>query len=87
MVETLLATKLLLPTSRGDLVSRQHLFDMLEQSLTRKLTVVSAPAGFGKTTLIGEWIIKQEISAAWLSLDNRVWYLDAILRRAHHGRQ
>lgn len=69
MVEPFLTTKLLVPTTRADIITRQHLIDLLKQSLSRKITVVSAPAGFGKTTLIGDWINQQKVSAAWLTLD------------------
>ena len=69
MIEPLLTTKLLIPTIRADIITRQHLIDLLKQSLFRKITIVSAPAGFGKTTLIREWINQQRVSTAWLTLD------------------
>ena len=69
MVEPFLTTKFLLPTTREDIIPRQNLIELLKQSLSNKLTIVSAPAGFGKTTLIGDWIKQQKISAAWLTLD------------------
>jgi LuxR family transcriptional regulator, maltose regulon positive regulatory protein len=67
----LLSTKLLSPFIRQELVSRPHLVERLNQSLqrTRSLTLISAPAGFGKTTLIGQWVINCERPAVWLSLD------------------
>ena len=52
----LLRTKLYIPLPRIELVSRPRLMERLDAGLHRKLTIVSAPAGFGKTTLIGEWI-------------------------------
>ncbi|MCA9923223.1 MAG: hypothetical protein KC421_12665, partial [Anaerolineales bacterium] len=68
----ILTTKLYTPKPRGQHVSRPHLIDHLNTGLDCKLTIISAPAGFGKTTLVAEWL--QQISAgtcqsAWLSLD------------------
>ena len=67
----LLSTKLLIPFIRQELVSRPHLVERLNQGLqrTRSLTLISAPAGFGKTTLIGQWVINCNRPAVWLSLD------------------
>ncbi|MFC2029201.1 LuxR C-terminal-related transcriptional regulator [Chloroflexota bacterium] len=62
MADTLLTTKLYIPPFRADLVSRPHLVSRLNAALgpdghfIRKLTLVSAPAGFGKTTLLSEWV-------------------------------
>jgi LuxR family maltose regulon positive regulatory protein len=52
----LLQTKLYIPPVRPDLVSRPRLLERLNAGLHRKLTLISAPAGFGKTTLLSEWI-------------------------------
>jgi LuxR family transcriptional regulator, maltose regulon positive regulatory protein len=57
------------PPVPGDLVSRPRLLDVLENGAGRKLTLVSAPAGFGKTTLLAEWPTKARRPVAWLSLD------------------
>src|SRR5215472_1893368 len=65
----LLATKLYLPRLRPNVVSRPHLIERLSAGLYRKLTLISAPAGFGKTTLVSEWIKESRRAAAWLSLD------------------
>jgi LuxR family transcriptional regulator, maltose regulon positive regulatory protein len=51
-----LATKLYGPSARSRAVPRPHLFERLRAALHGKLTVVSAAAGFGKTTLVGEWV-------------------------------
>jgi LuxR family maltose regulon positive regulatory protein len=69
--ETLLQTKLYIPTLRPNLVPRSRLVEQLNQGLqqARKLTLISAPAGFGKTTLVSEWVAGNELPAAWLSLD------------------
>jgi len=70
--DPLLLTKLSIPSTRPSLVPRLRLSERLEEGLERKLTLVSAPAGFGKSTLLSSWI--SELSddgrpVAWLSLD------------------
>ena len=69
MSVTILVTKLYIPPHRANLVPRLSLVERLNEGLRRKLVLVSAPAGFGKTTLLGEWIAASGRSAAWLSLD------------------
>ena len=69
MSTPVLATKLSIPVPRPKIVPRPHLTDQLNVGLHRKLTLVSAPAGFGKTTLVAEWIASCERPVAWLSLD------------------
>jgi len=71
MLETLLRTKLYVPPLQPNLVPRPQLIDRLNQGLQlgRKLTLITAPAGFGKTTLVSEWVSGCERSAGWLSLD------------------
>lgn len=69
--EPLLATKLMPPPARGPLVTRSRLRRRLDESLQRTLTLVSAPAGFGKTTVVGDWLRAVERHAAWLALDER----------------
>ncbi len=64
-----LTTKLYIPPTRADIVSRPRLIERLYQGLSCKLTLVSAPAGFGKTTLISEWLSGLDRPSAWLSLD------------------
>jgi LuxR family maltose regulon positive regulatory protein len=73
---------------RAELVSRPRLLARLEEALQGPLTLICAPAGFGKTTLIGEWIAQQRMPVAWLSLDQsdndpvRFWmYVIAALQR------
>ena len=68
MVE-LLRTKLFIPGTRANLVPRPRLVERLNAGLEKKLTLVAAPAGFGKTTLLSEWIPKSPRSVTWLSLD------------------
>jgi LuxR family maltose regulon positive regulatory protein len=76
-VEQLLATKFFVPSNRPELVSRPRLIEQLNDGLHRKLTLISAPAGFGKTTLVTEWLEnlrgiakeKNKNRITWLSLD------------------
>ena len=67
--EQLLRTKLTIPQRRAALVSRPRLFEHLNSGLDGKLILISAPAGFGKTTLITDWISHVGRPVAWLSLD------------------
>src|SRR5258707_9562361 len=69
MPTPILATKLYLPRLRPHVVSRPRLIERLNEGLHRKLTLVSAPAGFGKTTLVSAWLAEGSRPAAWLSLD------------------
>ena len=72
MTSSLLDTKLYAPRHRATLVSRPHLTTRLQRGTRSKLTLVSAPAGFGKSTLVAEWSGSQadESVTAWLSLDS-----------------
>ncbi len=68
----LLATKLYLPKGRPGLVGRPRLTAQLNEGLTGAITLISAPTGFGKTTLLSEWLAQMSAGAgrvAWLSLD------------------
>ena len=68
----LLETKLYVPRWHPGQVSRPRLIERLDQGTERKLTLISAPAGFGKTTLLAEWLASFSASrrpAAWVSLD------------------
>ena len=68
----LLATKLYVPTSPGTLIRRSRLSALLNECLKSPLTLVSAPAGFGKTTLLSTWahsLPATQAQVAWLSLD------------------
>src|SRR3989337_2317837 len=69
MAPPLLATKLYIPSPRPQVVRRSRLIDRLNAGLHRKLTLISAPAGFGKTTLAAEWVAGCGRPVAWLSLD------------------
>lgn len=69
MTASLLMTKLYVPAVRPRMVPRPRLVERLNAGLHRTLTLVSAPAGFGKTTLLSEWTANTERPFAWLSLD------------------
>jgi len=71
MPTPILATKLYIPPPRSKIVLRPRLIERLNEGLSsrRKLTIISAPAGFGKTTLVSEWIDSCQRPVAWLSLD------------------
>ncbi|MEK7833278.1 MAG: helix-turn-helix transcriptional regulator, partial [Acidobacteriota bacterium] len=71
MATPILTTKLSIPPKRTDWVVRSRLLRRLDEGLRHRLTLVSAPAGFGKTTLIASWLHKQQPlpQVAWLSLE------------------
>jgi LuxR family maltose regulon positive regulatory protein len=69
MSTPILATKLYIPSPRRKIVLRSRLLGQLNEGLHRKLTLISAPAGFGKTTLVSAWVEGIEQPTAWLSLD------------------
>ena len=69
MSTPILATKLYLPPPRPEVVLRPRLIEHLNEGLNRRLALICAPAGFGKTTLLSEWLAAGEPPAAWLSLD------------------
>jgi LuxR family transcriptional regulator, maltose regulon positive regulatory protein len=68
-LDPILASKLYVPSPRPNVVLRPRLSERLNEALHRKLTLVSAPAGFGKTTLVSEWVARCQQPVAWLSLD------------------
>ena len=72
----MITTKLFPPTPRSHLVARPRLAQQLDDTLNRghRLTLVSAPAGFGKSTLLSDWAARRsgpDVLVAWLSLDER----------------
>src|SRR5258708_6535319 len=77
MATPILATKLYIPPPRPQVVARPRLIERLNEGLRlgRKLTLIAAPAGFGKTTLLSEWLAQKDegpllpFKVAWLSLD------------------
>jgi LuxR family maltose regulon positive regulatory protein len=89
----LLATKFYAPRVRQVFVTRDRLSERLSEGMERRLTLISAPAGFGKTTLLSQWLITRSDEPwpiGWLSLDendndpSRFWtYFVAALRKLH----
>lgn len=71
LVEPLHRTKLRRPRVPADVMQRQELHDKLEEGSRLPLTLVSAPAGYGKTTLVSHWLETRGGPSAWLSLDER----------------
>src|ERR671939_1623445 len=69
MPTPILTTKLHVSPAPSRLVPRHRLVEQLNAGLHRKLTLISAPAGFGKTTLVGAWAVGCDRPVAWLSLD------------------
>ncbi|MEK8126672.1 LuxR C-terminal-related transcriptional regulator [Paenibacillus filicis] len=69
MSTPILSTKLFIPRSRSKVVARPRLIERLNEGIDRRLTVIAASAGFGKTTLASEWLAQCHRPAAWVSLD------------------
>src|SRR5437763_15671043 len=69
MSTSILATKLYIPPPPPKVVQRPRLIERLNEGLHRKLTLISALAGFGKSTLVSDWLTASDSQAAWLSLD------------------
>lgn len=94
METSLLKTKLNIPPARPQTVPRPRLIERLKEGLSYNLVLVSAPAGFGKTTLLSEWtrISQPKVRTAWVSLDEgdndpvRFWdYFIAALQTLQPG--
>src|SRR6266699_209922 len=90
--DVLLATKLHVPGARPGLVARPRLAEALGEGLARGMVLVCAPAGFGKTALLADWVRSGNRRVAWLSLDAgdndpvRFWrHVLAALDRARPG--
>jgi LuxR family maltose regulon positive regulatory protein len=77
----ILETKLHIPIAHGNLVRRPRLIDRLEEGIGRKLTLLSAPAGYGKTTVVSQWSLTSGRPFAWLSLDEND---NDLIRFAHY---
>ncbi|GAA0368488.1 LuxR C-terminal-related transcriptional regulator [Bacillus horti] len=65
----ILKTKLHIPGSRSKMIPRPFLYEKLQAAAKEKLTVVLAPAGFGKSTLLSQWIRESNTPSGWVSLD------------------
>jgi LuxR family maltose regulon positive regulatory protein len=69
VLSPLLKTKLIIPPTRAELVQRKQLIQALQKGTEGKLTLISAPAGYGKTTLLSSWVKGCGLRASWLTLD------------------
>jgi LuxR family maltose regulon positive regulatory protein len=67
--EQLLSTKLLVPALGPEVVARPRLIERLNEATRRRVTLLAAPAGFGKTTAVAAWIAETRPPVAWLALD------------------
>ena len=98
MADPLLRTKVNIPLVRAEIVERNRLLDRLDEGLNlvngfnRQLTLVSAPAGYGKTTFVSAWIKRLGLPAAWLSLEETdndptrfLTYLIAAVQKVQDG--
>jgi len=65
----ILQTKLYPPVLLGDLLCRKRLHDQMDAGIQRPLTLVAAPAGYGKSTAVAHWLETSRIPSAWVSLD------------------
>ncbi|MCZ4373402.1 LuxR C-terminal-related transcriptional regulator [Vibrio diazotrophicus] len=75
----IIKTKLYIPEPKSNYVVRQVLSEKLKQIINTKLTLVSAPAGFGKSNLVADWCSRKEEKLAWLSLDSNDKNTDTFL--------
>lgn len=66
----MLLTKLHIPQTSRNIIHRTSLFEKLNEGINRKLILVSAPAGYGKTTILTDWIHYNKIATAWYSIDS-----------------
>jgi LuxR family maltose regulon positive regulatory protein len=89
-MDALLKTKLFVPPLRPEVILRPRLHEHLDRFLNRKVALISAPTGFGKSTLVTAWVRKQALPIGWLTLDTGdndlarfLTYLEAALREAH----
>ena len=73
-------TKVLVPRRRADTIRRQRLLDILHRNLDHRLTVVHAPAGYGKTTLLVDFVHDLAMPVCWLSLDEEDTDQETFLR-------
>ena len=88
----ILRAKLYVPRGRPGAIARSRLYERLDEGVGRDLTVVSAAAGFGKTTLLADWSRQSGLPVAWVSLDERdddpvrfISYLMAAIGTVHEG--
>src|SRR6056297_1913923 len=70
MHDEVLQTKINPPPLRGRIITRARLLDRLEASKDQKLILITAPAGFGKSTLLNEWSAARAEPISWFSIDS-----------------
>lgn len=70
METPLLQTKLYIPQPQANHIPRPHLVELMNEGAGCKLTLISAPAGFGKSSLLSQWASQSNRSICWLSLDD-----------------
>ncbi len=80
MIVPILNTKLHIPSSSSNVIQRERLFETLDDGLERKCILVSAPAGFGKTTIVASWLETIDSAIAWLLLEEADSELSRFLR-------
>jgi LuxR family transcriptional regulator, maltose regulon positive regulatory protein len=67
----IIQTKLMIPSVRSIYISRPQLYKKLDQGLNKRLTFITAPSGYGKTSALSEWVKRMETSAAWVTFDEK----------------
>jgi LuxR family maltose regulon positive regulatory protein len=89
---TIVRTKLHRPALTPDVIDRRRLVDRIAAGIDRPLTLVAAPAGYGKTTVICQWLREDNVPSAWVSLDSEdsdirdfIGYVIAALRTIKPG--
>ncbi len=92
--ELLLRTKMFVPPVRPKRVIRPRLFEQMDSGLNKALIMVSAPAGYGKTTLVSSWLHDSGVPSTWISLDEAdndpirfLQYLVTALQKVHPALQ
>lgn len=70
MISNLLSTKFFIPSPRSNFVLRENLLGQLDEALDHKLTLIAAPPGYGKSTLLSIWTHQRNNPVAWLSIDS-----------------
>lgn len=66
---SLLATKFYIPPTRPNYIARTRLMDLIKAGMDKNILIISAPAGYGKTSLVGWWLNETALPSSWLSLD------------------
>jgi LuxR family transcriptional regulator, maltose regulon positive regulatory protein len=80
LADGLISTKLTMPPLKARMVERTHLLDRLREGKDRRLIVISGVAGSGKTCLVCQWLIRDQLPVAWYSLDHADNHSDLFLR-------